>query len=484
MRRSAVLAVPLLLLAALALVSREPAADPRLKKASRAAEKNGWIAIHLEGAPAEIGFQHGYLLAPEIEDNYRALSLEMVHDEGKDWQFFRRAAQDVFWPRVDEEYRQELQGIADGLKARRSKLDVWDVVVLNASLEIPYYAKWHAKNRGAAAPGSVPERCSAFVATGGYTRDGRPVIGHNNWSSYNSGERWNVVFDIVPAKGNRILMDGMPGLIHSGDDFGINSAGILITETTISKFVGFDPKGVPEFVRARKAMQYAASIDDFARIMQDGNNGGYANTWLVADRKTGEIGSLELGLKNVTLQRTRDGYFVGSNFPQNPKLIEEETPGYPVDDASFGNNARRIRWKALMEENKGRIDVAAAQRFLGDHHDTWEKKEQASERTLCGHVDISPRGIPGWQAPFGMAGAVQSKATSAALAEKMTFTAALGHSCGVNFKAADHLRKHPEFAWVKSTLKDMPSRPWTTFAAKLIPQERHDAGSARRRRRL
>jgi hypothetical protein len=466
MRRSAALAVPLLLFAAVALVSRDPATDPRLKKASRAAERNGWIAVHLEGTPAEIGFQHGYLLSAEIEDNYRALSAEMIHDEGKDWKFFRNAAQEVFWPHVEEEYRQELKGIADGLKARHSKLDVWDVVVLNASLEFPYYDKWHDKNRGLKVTGSVPERCSAFVATGSYTRDGRPVIGHNNWSSYNSGERWNIMFDTVPAKGRRFLMDGMPGLIHSGDDFGVNDAGILITETTISKFVGFDIAGVPEFVRARKAMQYAESIDDFARLMKDGNNGGYANTWLVADRKTGEIGSLELGPKNVTLQRTRDGYFVGSNFPQNPKLIEEETPGYPVNDLSFGNNARRARWQALMESYKGRIDVEAGQRFLADHYDTWQKKEDPNERTLCGHIDLSERGIPGWQPPFGIAGAVQSKVTSAALAEKMTLTGALGHACGRNFKASDHLKKYPAFAWQKATLRDMPSRPWTTFSAK------------------
>ena len=46
-------------------------------------------------------------------------------------------------------------------------------------------------------------------------------------------------------------------------------------------------------------MQYSASIDDFARIMKDGNTGGYANNWLVADRKNNEVASLELGLKNV-----------------------------------------------------------------------------------------------------------------------------------------------------------------------------------------
>src|SRR5205085_7964476 len=86
----------------------------------------------------------------------------------------------------------------------------------------------------------------------------------------------------------------LPGLTHSGDDFGVTSTGIIITETTISNFNGFDPNGIPEFVRARKAMQYSASIDDYARIMKEGNNGGYANNWLVADRKTNEIASLEL----------------------------------------------------------------------------------------------------------------------------------------------------------------------------------------------
>jgi len=104
-----------------------------------------------------------------------------------------------------------------------------------------------------------------------------------------------VIFEITPAQGNRIIMDGMPGLIHSGDDFGINSAGMMITETTISGFSGFDPAGVPEFVRARKAMQYSNSIDDFARIMKEGNSGGYANNWLVADRKTNEVASLSSG---------------------------------------------------------------------------------------------------------------------------------------------------------------------------------------------
>jgi len=473
MRVTPVFSAALLLGLAITLISREPQTDPRLKQAARASEHNGWVQVHLEGTPGEIGFQHGYLLAREIQEAFQAVSLEMVHGEKKDWAFFRKAAQDVFWPRVEQEYRDELTGIVEGLKARGGKLDLWDVVALNAWLEMPYYDKWH--DRPAATDGSSPagaapaagpgDHCSAFVATGSYTKDGRVVIGHNNWTSYSSGERWNIMFDIVPAKGSRILMDGMAGLIHSGDDFGVNAAGIMITETTIGGFSGFDPSGIPEFVRARKAMQYSASIDDFARIMRDGNNGGDANTWLVADRKNNEIASLELGLKNVTLQRTRDGFFVGSNFPANPNLIKEETDFDPKD-RSKSENARHERWLELMAQNKGKIDVAAGQRFLADHVDAYEGKTNADERTLCGHVETSPRGMGTWQAPYAPAGAVQNKVTDAAGAARMSLTAALGHACGRDFKAAEHLAKHREFAWQKEILGDMKARPWTRFTAR------------------
>src|SRR5450631_1222254 len=107
MRRTAVFVVLLMLALALTLASREPQADPRLKNSFRRPEHNGWIFVHLEGGPAAIGYQHGYLLATEILDAQREVRNELGHDEKKDWQFFRDAARDMLWPRVDQEYRDE-----------------------------------------------------------------------------------------------------------------------------------------------------------------------------------------------------------------------------------------------------------------------------------------------------------------------------------------------------------------------------------------
>jgi hypothetical protein len=440
--------------------------DSRMKKAHRRAPVHGWTQVHLEGTPREIGYQHGVLLADEIVDLQKVFALELQHEAGKDWNFFRDASKNVLWPHVESEYREEMQGIADGLQARGVKLDLWDVVAMNASQEWSYYVEEYDKEHKIASLPTVtaPDHCSAFVATGSYTKDGRVVIAHNNWTNYLDGARWTIVFDIAPQNGFRMLMDGLPGLIHSGDDFSVNAAGIVITETTITAFHGYDMNGVPEFVRARKAMQYAASIDDAARIFKDGNNGGYANDWLIADTKKNEIASLELGLKNVTLERKTDGYFVGSNFPINEKLTKEETT-YSPNDMSVSGNARHQRWEQLMQENKGKIDVRMAQGFLADHLDSFTGKTEPSERTLCGHVEASPRGMGTWQMPYGTAGAAQNKATDAAMAARMAFAAAAGHACGSDFNAAKHLQEHPELAWEKPGLRDMKAYPWTIISA-------------------
>jgi len=113
--------------------NRERAAsnDPRLKGAYRY-EQGGWVYVHLEGDPASIGFQHGYLLAPEISDAFPAISTNMTHSTKRDWAFFRETARTMLWPRIDAEYQQELQGIVEGLNTRAgSNLDAYDIMAMN-----------------------------------------------------------------------------------------------------------------------------------------------------------------------------------------------------------------------------------------------------------------------------------------------------------------------------------------------------------------
>ncbi len=442
--------------------------DPRLEGAYRF-EDNGWIYVHLQGSPQDIGFQHGYLLAPEIADALQAIEVEDTHETGHPWSFFQKAAQDMLWPKIDPEYQAELQGIVAGLQARGEKIGLGDVVALNAFQELAnYYVPWydaqHApseKESGDPAPDPRNfDHCSAFVATGKYTKNHDIVMGHNNWTSYLEGERWRIIFEIQPEHGYRILMDGFPGVITSDDDFGINSAGLMVTETTISDFHGWNPNGVTEFERSRKALQYAGSIGEYVKILNQGNNGGYANDWLIGDRKTGEIARFEEGLAHTKLWTTKDGYFVGSNFPSDPQVAAQETT-FNLDDRSNSANARHVRWKALMRQYKGKIDIPLAEQFEADHYDTYEKKIDPDERTLCGHLDLSPRGAR----PYSPFGAVEGKVIDSELAARMSFVARLGHPCGESFEAKPFLAAHPQWDWEKSVLGDMPAFPWTEFGA-------------------
>jgi len=453
--------------AASVAVSCAKPADPRLAGSSRE-DRNGWVVAHLSGPPYRVGFQHGWHLAPEIDDVLKTLSFYMKKATGRDWAFFRDAAKTMFWPKLELEFREEIDGIAAGLRARLpgTSFDAIDITALNGWIELAwYYIPWLEKQTGTG-PGDskAPPYCSAFIATGSSTADGRIVMGHNSWVEYIIGERWNAVLDIRPERGARIHMDAIPGFIHSGDDFVINDAGIVYTETTISKFKGFRPEGTPEFMRARKAAQYAESIDDFIRIMSADNNGAYANDWLIGDLKTNEIARLELGLKSAPVWRTKDGYFIGSNFPSDPAFIAAETQFNP-NDPGQSVYIRKKRWEQLMEANKGRIDAELGKAFEADHVDASTGERADNANVLCGHVDTDPKGVSEFdQGPFFPGGSVQGKVTTAALASDLKFWGRMGHPCGADFVAADYFAKHPDKKDLAPFLKDMPFHPWTLFA--------------------
>ena len=110
----------------------------RLAKASRE-NKNGWIYVHLEGSPSDIGYQHGYLLANDIDTSIQAVSYLLQHDTHRDWQFYRNAAKNFLWDKLEQEYKDEINGIVEGLHAQKKNYDSLDITAINAMEELAYY---------------------------------------------------------------------------------------------------------------------------------------------------------------------------------------------------------------------------------------------------------------------------------------------------------------------------------------------------------
>lgn len=427
-------------------------------------ERAGWIYLHVEGEPRDRGFQHGYLLAKEISQGLRMSRAAWEHESGMDWDWLVKHAAAMFQPRIDAENLAELQGIAEGARSAGTRTSREELIAYNGIIELQGY--WWPlelkRMKDEPVRSAARESCSSFVATGNWTKDGNVVLGHNTMQGYT--DAWPcVIQDIRPAQGHRILWQTTAGWIHSGTDFFITDAGLVGSETTIGGFEGFDTNGIPEFARMRRATQDAGSLDKWCEVMKLGNNGGYANAWLLGDINSREIARLELGLRVVGYEKKRDGYFIGSNVAEGRKLLKLETDRNDVD-IRLSSVARRVRWKQLMKQYAGKVDVELAKRFEADHFDTWRGKTWPGGRSLCGHFERDPE-PSGHGTPFDCSGTVDGKVVDAAMARQMAFTARWGTACGVAFDAGKFLDAHPQFDWMTDLLTDRPAQAWVMFKA-------------------
>ena len=345
--------------------------------------QDGWIVVHVEGTPYDRGYQHGRLLAREIVDYCQTIAKIRNHQSSeKAWRDLRLFVNALFLRRFDKEYLREMQGIADGAASVGAKLegrllDLIDIVVINSDIEVGFLEsaldgtatgidRESFRGRHGSPPrSSHHERCSAFVATGPATADGKIVAGHITMSDLYNVRFFNVWLDIQPADGHRMVFQTFPGGIQSGMDYYINSAGMIVSETTIQQ-TKFNPQGEMLASRIRRAIQYADSIDQCAKILTSSNNGLYTNQWLVGDTKTNEIAMFELGTENSRIWRSgrnewvagTTGFYWGCNNVKDVDVFKDtvaDMGGKPVN-LVLHPRSRDEAWIKLFRKRQGQID--------------------------------------------------------------------------------------------------------------------------------
>ena len=450
--------------------------ESKLLKGAYRIDTNGWYYVHLEGNPYQIGYQHGYLLADNIQESWNAcIHVYWSENSFGDWWYAAREISELYiWPKVPDEMRQEMQGIADGVQAKGYEWDVLDIVAFNAWADIDaYWNVWEESQKKSVSISlsHIEKGCSAFIATGSYTSDGGIVIGHNTWAGYAGDGYWNVIFDVKPNSGHRIVYQSTGGCIWSGQDWIYNDAGLMVCETTLPGMGTYNVNGIPVFVRIRNAMQYGSSIDEFIGTMTYKSNGAYSNEWLIGDAKSGEICSLQLGCYAWDIERTYNGFIGSCNYPKGPNVRSETTFNWHTPwTSSYCRNARWNELKAYCAANPGLIDCSVGMEFLSDHKDTWTGAFEASSRTLCGHCEAETNVRPG-DLP-DPSGAYDGKVTCSALVQsEMGMWGRWGHPCGTQFDASVFLILHPEYSWQLPYLHDIPleSVPWTYFTKDMKP---------------
>jgi len=432
-------------------------------------EKNGWKYVSVKGGPRERGYAYGYFCAEEFKKIQEMLKFTCYNDIGETWEFFIDASKKYFEEKIKNhfpEFYEEIEGIAEGCNAGGTKTNVHEILAWNNSFTLldSWYSTQVSSNRNGKEGGST-DHCSAFIAVGDYTEDGKIVVAHNSFANFIDGQYMRVILDIKPSKGHRILMQTCACWIWSGTDFFVTSKGIIGTETTIGGFIPYE-NNFPIAFCIRKAMQYGNTLDDYVKILLDGNSGDYANSWLFGDTNTNEILRIELGLKYYSVDRTKNGYFVGFNATYDPMIRNKECNNSGFLDTRRHQGARRVRLTDLMEENKGKLNVELALKLIADHYDVYLEKENMCSRTVCGHYELDTREYmcePGRPKPYQPRGAIDGCVVDTNMAKNMSFIARYGNSCGTPFIVKEFCDKRRQWAFLKNYLHDRPSQPWTLF---------------------
>ena len=465
----------------------------KIKNGSRY-EKNGWSCVSINGSASERGYAHGYLMAPELKEIFTMLEFNFLNSYGYTRQFFSEIVSELFTPQIIANYPElyeEMEYIAKGATANGCKLTTDDIIMwncypsidsmvgylhilipgndkLNAKYADMFTDEMGSKKSGHGEGGGQKDHCTAFMAVGNYTKDGKIVCAHNSFDNFIDGQYFNIMLDITPSdkRCNKIIMQSSPGWIWSGTDFYVTSNGFICTETTMGGFVKFALKD-PICCRIRQAMQYAKTLDECTKYLTTNNSGDYANSWLIGDTKTNTIMRIELGLEYVNVEKKTNGYFIGYNAPEDPRIRNLECVNTGYDDIRRHQGARRVRLTELMEQYKGQLDVKLGEEILADHFDVYINRINPSSRTCCGHYELDERAFmsdPSRPKPFQPRGALDGIVCDTTLANKMSLDARWGTSCGIPFDASAFFLQHIQWRHLEPYVKDRPHQPWTIFS--------------------
>lgn len=342
----------------------------------------GWIFVHIEGDPYERGYQYGYLLSREIVDMINRWS-HIIHNapligpltgnmntsrydatSQRWWNYCKSQIYKMYWTDYPVEYQDEIRGIASGVADNGGEVfeqivTIEDILAINEMYEFItklvnppksiHLLRTLFNNLLQVIPGLTTEdeatfissflnqssahHCTGFMATGGATTHGQIVATQATWFGSTSwwfnayiAERWNVLVDLQPSQGNRMLFTTAPGYIWSDENYYQNQEGLVLLDTTAPQGL-WAHRGVPLAVRSRMAAQYGDNIDDVLSYLLEENDGVWTAVWLIGDTKTGEIARMDLGLYNYGVWRTHDGSYWSANNIMDERVRAERRLG-------------------------------------------------------------------------------------------------------------------------------------------------------------
>lgn len=287
-------------------------------------EINGVKILHISGKPYEMGYQHGYLLADKIDlminKTLLATAAYVASQTGSNLE----TAEEILWigqkaaePFLPQEFKEEMKGIADGVKDAGIDITLDQILLWNTNYDQwciychPNY--WQAENQvenerkyqqsNLIKPASGG--CSSFCAWGEWAGgDGKLIFGKNE-DNFNMPEQLpnRILVVASPDAGIGHAFLTYPGMI--GLDGGINSDGLaMMTQLNSMQHESMEGCGIAIFTRL--LLTHARTVNDALNIFQQYPRcAGIA--YHVADAKAKEAVVIETSSRRVCCRHPMPG---------------------------------------------------------------------------------------------------------------------------------------------------------------------------------
>jgi isopenicillin-N N-acyltransferase like protein len=315
-----------------------------VRKAKLEYSDDGKIKVlHTQGSYYEIGFQHGYLLRKDIEDN-----IQYMYDQAVD----RFHIEEIFdesyerlRPYIPQDYIDEMHGLAHG-----SKLPLRVIHGIHA---LPEISEWGGKKRiknviKKMMKGELGTSCSNLSAKNTATVDGKMyVVRILDWGLHRISRLHNYPLIHVCKPDNRIPFVNIGWIGFLGAISGMNAKGITLGEMGYGDIEIETLRGLTMPFLLREILARASSLHDVRRLIET-SPPTCSYIFLMSDGKTKEA---ELYLRDP--QRFQ-AYTYNTNIADRNKIVP------PIKDIVWGGHYLD-RMETNLKDNHGKISVEMLQ---------------------------------------------------------------------------------------------------------------------------
>jgi len=309
-----------------------------VSKARLTTTEDGKIRVlYTKGSAYERGYQHGYLLRKEIQDNMGYL-WQRAMQKFKSPELFAEAFERMR-PFIPEEFMHEMHGLAHG-----SRLPLSIVHNIHVLADIGEWGgkKELGKRLKAMLMGDLATTCSNLAATKSATVDGKMyVVRILDWGLHRISKlhKYPLISVSVPDKGIPSANIGWVGYL--GAVSGMNAKGITLGEMGYRNPPNETLYGEPMPFLLRRVMTESENLGHVRNIIEK-SVGTCSYVFLMSDGKTGEA---ELYVKD------RDRFLV---YKPGVHLKDEKEDIPPIPGLVYGGRFNH-EMTTRLTENQGKI---------------------------------------------------------------------------------------------------------------------------------